>query len=132
MHTQTFINLIETENARNKAGAAIFSRFIRHATGCPDTQIVIGHHITFIATTQYGDDNTVEISSADTLWMNRPLMERVFGAKAIPLMVQLAGMPTEYREAAVSQAMDACFGPESMPSGFEWHADAQSILEGNY
>lgn len=88
--SNTVKNYLITENERNKANAALFTRMIRLAFGDKD-QIMIAHHLTFEVD---NDLNTVnEIPSADTLIFDHEAMGRIFGKQALSIMKDLAALP---------------------------------------
>lgn len=95
-----------TENARNKKHAALYTKLIQRAFG-ETNDVLIGHHLTF---EQHGDIETEnEIPAADTLLFDHDLMTRVFGKDAIRLMMLLARVPADKREALV-EAQFAALG----------------------
>lgn len=100
----TVKNYLETENARNKANADLYSRMIRLAFGDKD-QIMIAHHLTFETDNNLQSVN--EIPSADTLIFDHYAMGQIFGSQAKLLMGALAQMPVDERDAALEQYVGA-------------------------
>lgn len=95
---------LTTENVRNKKYAHLYTDLIKRAFG-ENQDVLIGHHITF---EEHGNIETEnEIPAADSLLFCHDLMTRVFGSKAISLMMLLASMPadTGQREEAVLFAL---------------------------
>jgi len=88
------------ENERNKKHAALYTKLIKRAYGEGASEVLIGHHLTFES---HGDLNTEnEIPSADTLLFDHEIMRRVFGEKALWVMMGLAQQPAEERDAALA------------------------------
>jgi hypothetical protein len=79
------------ENQRNRRNAPLYTEILRRCYG--DTQVVVGHHVSFDATTEPN-----EIPSADTLLFDHEIMGRVFGERSIPIMRELASVPAEDRD----------------------------------
>jgi hypothetical protein len=103
----TIKDYLGTENARNKQHAALYARLIKRAFG-ENNDVLIGHHLTF---EDHGDINTEnEIPAADTLLFDHDIMGRVFGGDAKKLMVTLAMVPAEKREALVEAQLKAMEG----------------------
>ena len=129
MHTKTFTDFLKTENERNMKNAPVFERFIRLATGNPETQVMVGHHIDFLGTTENGDDVTIEVPSADSLMFCPELMERVFGSAYMDVMLKLVAVPIAQRQGVLADAMDAKYGPAPVEREV-WTHSAEEILEG--
>jgi hypothetical protein len=92
---------LEYENARNKSAAGLFETMLRIAF--TDCQVMVGHHISMEFKGDLATEN--EIPSADTLIFDHPIMTRIFGEYAVPLMQHLAAIPCHEREAAVREAL---------------------------
>lgn len=95
-------NYLAAEEERNLAGTPIFEKFLKRALG-KEVNIIAGHHIIFMA-----DGNPPnEISSADTLWFDHTLMNRVFGPKALMVMQVCASRPRDKRERYIADMLGA-------------------------
>lgn len=94
---------LSSENARNKAQAALFTEMIKLAFG-KEEQVIIGHHLTFESGGNLETEN--EIPSADTLMFCHDLMHRVFGVGAIPIMRDLASVPAGERDARLADYLN--------------------------
>ena len=100
MNNQTTIkDYLGTENARNKANAALFTALLQAAFG-PDIDVLVGHHITFERHGQIDSEN--EVPSADTLIFDHAIMFKVFGERALSIMLRAAAKPCEQREELVA------------------------------
>lgn len=91
------------ENQRNMTNAQIYRELFKRAFG-QDAQIFVGHHIEVMYNDDYGTAR--EVPSADTALFDHDIMKRVFGARALGLMVRLASVPCEQREAMLAEAME--------------------------
>lgn len=97
------------ELGRNKAHAGLYVAIVRDAisklTGAR-VESLIGHHITFETGPKDGEidiETENEIPSADCLMFDHTIMGAVFGDMAIPIMVRLASVPCEDRDALLAQ-----------------------------
>lgn len=96
------------ENARNKRNAALYERLIRQALHKPgyvtNVSVLIGHHITFELDGDLSTEN--EIPSADCLMFDHELMTAVFEDEAVEIMVMLASVPCDERDAMLGRYLD--------------------------
>lgn len=99
---------LSSENARNKAHAASFTKLMQLAFG--DCQCFIGHHLSF---EQGGDLSTEnEIPSADCLLFDVEVMTKVFGPNDGRYhMVTMATMPCEQRDKYICTMLDRITNP---------------------
>lgn len=93
------------ENQRNKKHAGLYERMIKRALGeGVKVAVLVGHHLTFELD---GDLNTEnEIPSADCLMFDHDLMGAVFGDEAVEIMVMLASVPCDERDAMLGRYLD--------------------------
>ena len=91
------------ENQRNKDHAALYTRLMQKAIG-GNVAVLIGHHLTFEINGDLATEN--EIPSADTLMFDHDLMTKVFGPRAIHVMIHLASVPCEQRDAMLVHYLD--------------------------
>lgn len=92
-----FGDILENENQRNHDCHKIIEKFLRMATGQPELEILVAHHIVF----ELPDEDTNEIPSTDTLMFNHELMSAVFAENAQEIMVTLVKLPVAERGAAL-------------------------------
>lgn len=107
------------EDARNRKHAKLYAEIMRRALGGGNTAVLIGHHLGFEFDQDIETEN--EIPSADTLLFNHYLMSKVFGDRAVDVMMHLARTPTESRDEVLSDYV-ACVDvvDQAYPaSGFE-------------
>lgn len=99
------------EHARNKEHAALYVEIVKRAIGKltgRQVEVLIGHHITFELGCNGALDITTEneIPSADCLMFDHTIMRAVFGINAVPLMMHLASIPCEERDAELAAALE--------------------------
>lgn len=94
---------LESENARNKNSAGLFTALVQHAYG-RNNSVLVGHHICFEKDGQLETEN--EIPAADTLIFCHNLMTEVFGVQAMEIMAELARLPSEKREEYLREEYD--------------------------
>lgn len=100
---------LQAENDRNTHHGDVFIDLVKRAFGI-DEVVMVGHHFVFepqSAMTALDLTKLNEIPSADTMIFDHDIMKEVFGDKAIPLMMQLAQVRAEERDAIVRQALNA-------------------------
>lgn len=100
---------LQAENDRNTHHGDVFIALIQRAFGV-DEVVMVGHHFVFepkSAMSALDLTKLNEIPSADTLIFDHQIMGAVFGAGAVPLMIQLASVPSESRDAIVRTALDS-------------------------
>lgn len=98
----TIKNYLRYEDARNKSHTALYEEILQAAFGHSE-EVVVGHHLTFLTR---GDLRTVtEIPSADTMIFDHDIMRRIFGDRAVEVMVQCAAVPCEGRDQVLSEAL---------------------------
>jgi hypothetical protein len=102
-----------TENARNKRHAKLYTAMMAAAFG-QDASILIGHHLTFEEGGNIDTEN--EIPSADTMIFDHYIMSKIFGARSVAIMKELAGVPVERRDDMLqnfwdTRAMGRCVAP---------------------
>lgn len=91
-------------NDRNKRHADTFARLMHLALG-QTTQVFIGHHLSFQLNGDLATEN--EIPSADCLMFDHDIMGKVFGAKALAVMLRLAALPCDQRDDTLKVELDA-------------------------
>lgn len=91
------------ENARNKRNAGLYVAIMRAAFG-NDCDVLIGHHLTFEQGGNLETEN--EIPSADTLLFDHSVMGKVFGDRAVSIMVHLASIPAESRDEVAKRYLE--------------------------
>lgn len=99
---------LQAENDRNTHHGDVFIDLIRRAFG--NEVVMVGHHFVFepqTAMDAHDLSRLNEIPSADTLIFDHEIMGSVFGAGAIPLMIRLASVPAESRDALLRTALDS-------------------------
>lgn len=84
------------ENNRNRRNVDLFEDMLRRAFGSK-AETLIAHHLTYEDGAVHG-----EVPSADTLIFCHEIMGRIFGERAIPIMRELASVPSEQRDALLS------------------------------
>lgn len=93
------------ELARNKAHGALYTDLLKRALAqlAPGTKVdvLIGHHVTFELDGALDTEN--EIPSADCLIFDHQIMQAVFGADAMFIMVELAKVPCDERDALLTR-----------------------------
>lgn len=92
---------LTSENQRNHDGHRTFERFLHRAVG--KCEVLVAHHIVFLIEGQEPN----EIPSADTLWFDPVLMEKVFGEKAKGIIATLAHRTPELRDKVAADFLDA-------------------------
>lgn len=119
MEQQT--GFLSFEDARNRTHARLYADIMRRALGGgAQTSVLIGHHLGFEFNQDIETEN--EIPSADTLLFNHALMGKVFGDRAVSVMVHLAMTPTESRDAVLADCLACLDDPREQVypvSGFE-------------
>lgn len=95
------------EHARNKRNAAVYERLIKLAFQHEGASIMTltGHHLTFELNGDLQTEN--EIPSADCMMFDHDIMTRVFGRRAIPLMMRLASVPCDIRDEILRSELEA-------------------------
>lgn len=96
------------ENARNKRNAGMYERLIRQAIRNMGDErpvaVLAGHHLTFELDGDLSTEN--EIPSADTLLFDHEFMGAVFGGEAVEIVVMLASVPCDERDAMLGRYLD--------------------------
>lgn len=107
-HVQTNKYWLQFENDRNTHHGQIFIDLIKRAFRV-DEVVMVGHHFVFepqAAMQKLDLTQLNEIPSADTLLFDHDIMTAVFGADAIPLMVEMARRPCSARDDVVRTALE--------------------------
>lgn len=106
-HVKTSKYWLQFENDRNTHHGQIFIDLIKRAFRT-DEVVMVGHHFVFEpqdAMQKLDLTQLNEIPSADTLLFDHDIMTAVFGADAIPLMVEMAKIPCTARDDVIAAAL---------------------------
>src|SRR5579862_402488 len=119
---------LAAENERNAAGHLIFEKLLRLAFGS-EQQVISGHHF-MLAPDGKIELGVNEIPSADTAIFDHLIMKRVFGDKAINVMIACARKPVEERDAELKSWLNTIPDPPAPAMGILEEPDV--AVEGDY
>lgn len=119
---------LQAENDRNVKSHAIFERVLKTAFG-ENEVVLVGHHFV-IAPDGDITKGVNELPSADTIIFDHVIMNRVFGAAYVNVMMACARKPVEDRDEELEKWLNtyAPIQPKRTPN----YQQPETVVEGDY